>query len=435
MRELLAARRRAGDRARRRRARRPRRRAALRARARALRVARRAGRASAGSASTALRARGRSRATGRRFEQLARERAAALPRRAPTRSSRGEESAEVGRRRARAAGLDARRASPRPRSGEGAVAIVDPRARRSRAPVAVIELEGGEDGQVARRRWSGSGARSRSASSSAATWSCAPAAARSPTSAASPRPRSGAACPGSPCPSTLVGQVDAAIGGKTAINVAAKNDVGAFWQPRRCSATPRCWRRCRRASGRAAWPRSSRRRCSPADACGSSSRAGSPASASSPRAPSSCSAASGVKTLVVAADPEDRGRRAILNLGHTIGHGIESVAGYGGLSHGECVVDRPRRRAAPLRGASPASRPARPSARRGCCERHGLPVRAPGLDSDGGARARCATTRSARAGTHRMVLLEAIGRPVYGVARRRAGARRRGTRRHRSPLD
>ncbi len=58
-------------------------------------------------------------------------------------------------------------------------------------------------------------------------------------------------------PTTLVGQVDAAIGGKTAINVAAKNDVGAFHLPERVVARPAsCWRRCRRASGRPGSPRS-----------------------------------------------------------------------------------------------------------------------------------------------------------------------------------
>ncbi len=45
----------------------------------------------------------------------------------------------------------------------------------------------------------------------------------------------------------------------------------------------------------------------------------------------------GFKALVVAQDPRETGLRAILNLGHTIGHGIESAAGYENLRHGEAV--------------------------------------------------------------------------------------------------
>ena len=64
------------------------------------------------------------------------------------------------------------------------------------------------------------------------------AAAPSPTSPASrPRP-SGAASQWIAVPTTLVGQVDAAIGGKTAIDVAAKNDVGAFHLPEVVIADP-----------------------------------------------------------------------------------------------------------------------------------------------------------------------------------------------------
>ena len=122
----------------------------------------------------------------------------------------------------------------------------------------------------------------------------------------------------------------------------------------------------------------------------------------------------GVKTLVVAADPEDRGPRAILNLGHTIGHGIESVAGYGGLSHGECVsigLVAALRLSEDLTGleAGTAEHVA------GLLERHGLPVRAPGLDS-ATVLAAMRHDKKRSAGTHRMVLLEAIGSPVYGVA-------------------
>ena len=43
------------------------------------------------------------------------------------------------------------------------------------------------------------------------------------------------------------------------------------------------------------------------------------------------------KIEVVAADERDAGRRAVLNLGHTVGHAIEAATGYGRYRHGEAV--------------------------------------------------------------------------------------------------
>ncbi len=46
-----------------------------------------------------------------------------------------------------------------------------------------------------------------------------------------------------------------------------------------------------------------------------------------------------LKAELVVRDEEDRsGARAILNFGHTVGHAIEKVAGYGTLRHGEAVI-------------------------------------------------------------------------------------------------
>ena len=45
-----------------------------------------------------------------------------------------------------------------------------------------------------------------------------------------------------------------------------------------------------------------------------------------------------VKALVVAEDEREGGLRAILNFGHTVGHAIENVAGYGQYVHGEAVA-------------------------------------------------------------------------------------------------
>lgn len=44
-----------------------------------------------------------------------------------------------------------------------------------------------------------------------------------------------------------------------------------------------------------------------------------------------------VKAWVVSQDERESGLRAILNLGHTIGHALEAVAGYGALTHGEAI--------------------------------------------------------------------------------------------------
>jgi shikimate kinase/3-dehydroquinate synthase len=214
-------------------------------------------------------------------------------------------------------------------------------------------------------------------------------------------------------PSTLVGQVDAAIGGKTAINVAAKNDVGAFWQPGAvlCDPSlletlpPRHW-----SGGMAEVVKTALLAGGRLWELAESWEPGLGEPAARTELVQRCV---GVKTLVVAADPEDRGRRAILNLGHTIGHGIEAVAGYGGLSHGECVsiglvaALRLSERLAGLPDGT-AERTAR------LLESFGLPVSAPGLDP-GAVLAAMRHDKKRTAGTHRMVLLEAIGRPVYGV--------------------
>jgi shikimate kinase/3-dehydroquinate synthase len=215
-------------------------------------------------------------------------------------------------------------------------------------------------------------------------------------------------------PSTLVGQVDAAIGGKTAINVAAKNDVGAFWQPATVLCDPvlletlpaREW-----AGGMAEVVKTALLAGGRLWELVEGWEPGVGPLAERSELVQRCA---GFKTLVVAADPEERGRRAILNLGHTIGHGIEAVAGYGGLTHGECVAIglvsalRLSEQHAGL-AAGTAERTA------SLLQRHGLPVTAPGLDPEAVLSA-MRHDKKRTAGTHRMVLLEAVGRPLHGIA-------------------
>jgi len=144
------------------------------------------------------------------------------------------------------------------------------------------------------------------------------------------------------CPTTLLAQVDSAVGGKTAINMPqGKNLVGAFHQPRGVLADltaldslPERQRRAGYAEvvkyglidrpGFFAWLESHGQEVLAGDR-----RAQAYAVAES------CSA----KAALVGADEREAGQRALLNLGHTFAHALESAAAYEDtLLHGEAVA-------------------------------------------------------------------------------------------------
>lgn len=142
-------------------------------------------------------------------------------------------------------------------------------------------------------------------------------------------------------PTTLLAQVDSSVGGKTAVNhIAAKNMIGAFYQPTAvfsdtetlATLPPRElsaglaevikhglildagffeWLEANMdellALRETALAHAIRRCCE-------------------------------IKAAIVAEDEREQGRRALLNLGHTFGHAIENVAGYGTFLHGEAVA-------------------------------------------------------------------------------------------------
>ena len=135
-------------------------------------------------------------------------------------------------------------------------------------------------------------------------------------------------------PTTLLAAVDSSVGGKTAVDLpAGKNLMGAFWQPRHvlCDTdtlstlpdadfTSGCAEVIKTAvlfdeelfeelsrDGKAFDRESLIARCV------------------------------AWKRDIVAEDERDTGRRALLNLGHTLGHAVEAESGFA-LSHGQCVA-------------------------------------------------------------------------------------------------
>ena len=144
-------------------------------------------------------------------------------------------------------------------------------------------------------------------------------------------------------PTTLLGQVDSAIGGKTAVDLAAgKNLAGAFWPPVAvladldCLATlpEREWR-----SGLAEVAKSAMLTSGDAVTALEVDAEALLAKRDAGAVRRAVSMAAGLKARVVSADEREAGEREALNYGHTLAHAIEKTAGYGALPHGQTVAE------------------------------------------------------------------------------------------------
>ena len=141
-------------------------------------------------------------------------------------------------------------------------------------------------------------------------------------------------------PTTLLGMVDAAIGGKTGINLPqGKNLVGSFWPPRlvladidTLSTLPERELRAGLAEVvKAAWIGD--------HALLDLIPSGNDLGRVPPKAWEDLVARSmAVKIEIVTADEHEGGRRKALNLGHTLGHAIEAATGFERFLHGEAVA-------------------------------------------------------------------------------------------------
>ena len=142
-------------------------------------------------------------------------------------------------------------------------------------------------------------------------------------------------------PTTLLSAVDAAIGGKTAINLAGgKNLVGTVTQPAHVAIVPQALRSLPPRDVVSGYGEMLKYGLALDAALYRALRAGEAALLDDPAtALDAIARCVELKARIVARDEEDRtGTRAVLNFGHTVAHAIEKVAGYGALRHGEAVI-------------------------------------------------------------------------------------------------
>jgi len=144
-------------------------------------------------------------------------------------------------------------------------------------------------------------------------------------------------------PTTLLAMVDASIGGKTGVNhPQGKNLIGAFYQPKLVLIDPSVLKSLPVREFRAGmaevikygviWDAELFKQLEDSDNLASFSQID--GQLLQTIITKSCQA----KADVVSKDEKEAGLRAILNYGHTIAHGIESLTGYTRINHGEAVA-------------------------------------------------------------------------------------------------
>jgi 3-dehydroquinate synthase len=141
-------------------------------------------------------------------------------------------------------------------------------------------------------------------------------------------------------PTTLVAQVDSSVGGKTGVDHRlGKNLVGAFYQPRAVLIDPLTLRTLPRREWIAGLAEVIKYGIIADEEFFTFLEQETPALLKLDEGPVSYAIKRSceIKAQVVGADERESDRRRILNYGHTIGHALESLAGYRGLIHGEAV--------------------------------------------------------------------------------------------------
>lgn len=137
-------------------------------------------------------------------------------------------------------------------------------------------------------------------------------------------------------PTTLLAQVDSSIGGKTAVDLPeGKNLVGAFWQPSLVLCDPQALATLDQANIACGMAEIIKHACIKNPAMFDGLLASEDIN---PTIAQLIAENLKIKRDVVERDEREKGERMLLNFGHTLGHAIEKLHNFTGITHGEAVA-------------------------------------------------------------------------------------------------